>query len=481
MLRTTVALILLAPEATGQQYKECVPQARAKCQHFPCIDLREGDSHHHIMWRNPDGTATVDGEANNWRDSRVWHCTCWSGKRCLGLVGTWNCPGFYNRKIAITPSYGADFTSVRTNDYIEVCKPPDSLGGQTVSGIASYHQVDLRRGCPAKHAANVPLIKKTFATSAASTVVVHGNMIRNFAGRADLHLYVDNVRKDTSLTFSSSRQWEDASVVWMGRVPKGKHTTWVQSPQKDVWGCQGAWGEVDVLVVPSYSGVATYTVPERLGRMQQCPPPSKANSRLVQKTFTLKTDSVVMVHSSLIRLKNGRADLFLYVDGRSSDVTLTFTGSKQWDDATVYWQGLLKRGTHTVWVQSNIANVWGCQWPHEMWGNLNVLVLPAMQGLQVRTVKDTRRGCPAKSKAGAPLVKTSFSLPTDSLVVVHGNMIRKMKGRADLTLMLDNKRIDLTLTYTSSVQWEDAAVFWSGKVTKGRHPAWLTSGRSNVW
>ena len=74
-----------------------------------------------------------------------------------------------------------------------------------------------------------------------------------------------------------------------------------------------------------------------------------------------------------------------YVDGHPHDETLTYTGSKQWDDATVYWQGLLKRGTHTVWVQSNVANVWGCQWPNEMWGNLNVLVMPAMKGLQIRT------------------------------------------------------------------------------------------------
>jgi uncharacterized protein YdeI (BOF family) len=433
------------------------------------------------MWRNSDGTATVDGEANNWKDSRVWHCTCAGRGLCLGLVGTWNCPGFYSNKIIITPSYAADFTSARTNDYIEVCEPPDSLGGQTASGTASYHQVDPRRGCPAKHPANVPLIKKTFTTSVASIVVVHGNMVRKTVGRADLHLYIDNVRKDTSLTYSSSRQWEDASVVWMGPLPPGKHSAWVQSPQKDIWGCQGSWGEVDVLVVPSSGGAATYNVPERLGRMKQCPPPSKKNSRLVQKTFTVKTDSVVMVHASLIRLAKGRADLFMYVDGRQSDKTSTYTSSKSWDDATVYWQGLLKRGTHTVWVQSPIANVWGCQWPNEMWGNLNVLVVPAQQGLQIRTVKDTRPGCPAKAKAGSPLVKTSFTLPADSIVVVHGNMVRKMKGRADLTLMLDSKRIDRALTYTSSVKWEDAAVFWTGKVPAGRHSAWVTSNKPDVW
>jgi hypothetical protein len=56
-----------------------------------------------------------------------------------------------------------------------------------------------------------------------------------------------------------------------------------------------------------------------------------------------------------------------------------------------------------------------------------------------------------------------------------------MKGRADLTLMLDSKRIDRALTYTSSVKWEDAAVFWTGKVPAGRHSAWVTSNKPDVW
>ena len=312
-------------------------------------------------------------------------------------------------------------------------------------------------------------------------MVVHGNMIRKMAGRADLHLYIDNVKRDTSLTFSSSPQWEDASVFWSGYLPPGDHIAWVQSPQPNVWGCQGGWGELDVLDLPAEKGMVTYSVPDRTGKMKQCPPPSKANSRLIQKKFTLKTDSVVMVHGSMIRLKKGRADLYLYVDGQRRDITLTYTGSKQWDDGTVYWHGLLRRGTHTIWMQSPVANVWGCQWPDEMWGNLDVLVIPAMRQLQIHTAKDTRKGCPAKSKAGQPLVKTVFTIATESIVVVHGNLIRNMKGRADLQLKVDGRLVDMTLTYTSSKQWEDAAVFWTGKLPKGKHTAMVTSGQANVW
>jgi hypothetical protein len=98
----------------------CSPAAVAKCQgHSPCIDLREGGKHHHLMWLNADGTAHVDGEANSYNDHREWTCSC-SGA-CKGLVGTWNCPGFYDNKIVITPTYDNDFTAVRSNEHIDVC------------------------------------------------------------------------------------------------------------------------------------------------------------------------------------------------------------------------------------------------------------------------------------------------------------------------------------------------------------------------
>ena len=67
-------------------------------------------------------------------------------------------------------------------------------------------------GCPSMAAANTRLIQKTFAVSTTSLVVVTGRMIRSYAGRADLQLFVDNSNKDVAITYTSSTQWEEASV-----------------------------------------------------------------------------------------------------------------------------------------------------------------------------------------------------------------------------------------------------------------------------
>ena len=49
----------------GGSASQCAPDALERCQgNTPCIDLREGVDHHHLMWLNSDGTAHVDGEAN---------------------------------------------------------------------------------------------------------------------------------------------------------------------------------------------------------------------------------------------------------------------------------------------------------------------------------------------------------------------------------------------------------------------------------
>ena len=82
------------------------------------------------------------------------------------------------------------------------------------AGLGAMHVLDHRRGCPAKAKPMSKLISKKFKVGEVSTVVVHGNMIRRLKGRSDLHLYVDGHKRDVSLTFSSSVQWEDASVFW---------------------------------------------------------------------------------------------------------------------------------------------------------------------------------------------------------------------------------------------------------------------------
>jgi hypothetical protein len=106
---------------------ECAADVLDKCQgNTPCIDLREAAVHHHLMWLNDDGTAHVDGEANgiNAGDSRTWTCT--RDGNGVGLVGTWNCPGFYSTVITITSDFADDFTDARNNDFIHVCALPEA-------------------------------------------------------------------------------------------------------------------------------------------------------------------------------------------------------------------------------------------------------------------------------------------------------------------------------------------------------------------
>ena len=78
-----------------------------------------------------------------------------------------------------------------------------------------------------------------------------GNIIRRATGRQDLHLIIDGSLMDRTLTFSSSVQWEDAVVHWVGEVDRGGHTVSLSSPQANVWGCQDQWGDLNILVLPA--------------------------------------------------------------------------------------------------------------------------------------------------------------------------------------------------------------------------------------
>ena len=51
------------------------------------------------------------------------------------------------------------------------------------------------------------------------------------------------------------------------------------------------------------------------------------------------------------------------MDGARKDDGLTYTPTKQWADASVYWSGVVGPGSHTAWLQSPQANVWGCHGP----------------------------------------------------------------------------------------------------------------------
>jgi hypothetical protein len=94
---------------------------------------------------------------------------------------------------------------------------------------------------------------------------------------------------------------------------------------------------------------------------------------------------------------------------------------------------------------------------------------------------DPRGGCPGAWAANTPMWVTSFTLAREAAVHITGDMIRSGGARHDLVLVVDGVQRDVTLTYTSSVQWEDAHVVWSGVLAAGNHDVWLQSPSADVW
>jgi hypothetical protein len=222
------------------------------------------------------------------------------------------------------------------------------------TGVVAYQIPDKRSGCPSKAGANKALISRTITVGKPAIAIVQGHMIRNAPGRRDLHLWLDNSLKNRTLTYSSSRQWEDTSS---SRPVRASLRTRPRTP-----------AEAD----------------------------SGANKALISRTITVGKPAIAIVQGHMIRSAPGRRDLYLYVDGKLKDRTLTFTSSKQWEDAAVYWSGNLGKGKHTIYIAGPNANTWG-------------------------------------------------------------HLIRNAPGRRDLHLWLDNSLKDRTLTYSSSRQWEDTS------------------------
>ena len=72
--------------------------------------------------------------------------------------------------------------------------------------------------------------------------------------------------------------------------------------------------------------------------------------------------SVLVVQGHMIRKWKGRADLYLYVDKARKDLAITYSSYHTvWLDGAVFWMGKVSAGRHSVHLQSNLANAWGCK------------------------------------------------------------------------------------------------------------------------
>jgi hypothetical protein len=94
---------------------------------------------------------------------------------------------------------------------------------------------------------------------------------------------------------------------------------------------------------------------------------------------------------------------------------------------------------------------------------------------------DPVSGCPPSRAANTDLFTQAFTLSGTTYVYITADIIRRASGRVDLQLYVDGTLLDRTLTYTSSTQWEDAHVVWTGTLVAGAHTVSLRSPTANVW
>jgi len=114
----------------------------------------------------------------------------------------------------------------------------------------------------------------------------------------------------------------------------------------------------------------------------------------------------------------------------------------------------------------------------------DLTIVAAAAAANHRTIRteDTRAGCPDRSfPANTALITQKFTMASNGFVYVTGDIIRHTIRRADLHLHIDGNLIDRTLTYTSSPQWEDAHVVWTGPLPAGTHLVELKSPSRGVW
>merc|ERR1719182_1283532 len=328
-----------------------------------------------------------------------------------------------------------------------------------MKGVAGYNQPDTQSGCPKARKANSNLIAKTITLTQTSIVKVFGHMIRNYNGRADLYLYRGNARLDLSLSYTSGKQWQDVQLHHVAKLNKGTYTYSIRSNRANAFGCGTTWGDIDILVLPQKFGgasqppsggakpntVVAYQTPDK---RSGCPGKLGANQALVSKKVTVSEASYVVATGHMIRRYSGRADLHLRLNNKIIDYSLTYTKTTQWQEANVYWVGSIAKGSHTFSITGNRANAFGCG---SNWGDLDIIVIPKLKGVNVYQFGVTQSGCPAS------------------------NLNFKKSGRrADLYLNVDGKRRDNALSYDMTNQWIDQNVNNAMTLKKGKHTFQLT-------
>jgi len=134
---------ICAPRSTVPDGASCNAEQLAKCTSFPCIDIRQGNEHHHIMTYTEQGKAKVTYYTSDFTaGGRTWTCTC-AGCEEKSLVGIWTCVNeadqtiMYESPITISADYADNFLPNQVNQgylgmfrHLDVCKPNVNLIGK---------------------------------------------------------------------------------------------------------------------------------------------------------------------------------------------------------------------------------------------------------------------------------------------------------------------------------------------------------------
>jgi len=228
---------LLSPKDRYYRENQCSPEVLQKCQgNVPCIDLRQGENHHHLMWLNADGTAHVDAEAGGIGagDSRTW--TCHRTGNGVGLVDVWNCPGFYaGGALTITEDYADDFTAAIADDHIDVCalesEPAEDEGQLAVGGGPSQCSPEALQKCQG----NIPCIDLRQGENH------HHLMWLNADGTAHVDAEAGGIGAGDSRTWTCHRTGNGVGLV-------------------DVWNCPGFYASGALTITEDYANDFTAAI-----------------------------------------------------------------------------------------------------------------------------------------------------------------------------------------------------------------------------
>jgi hypothetical protein len=95
--------------------------------------------------------------------------------------------------------------------------------------------------------------------------------------------------------------------------------------------------------------------------------------------------------------------------------------------------------------------------------------------------EDSRVGCPSAWAGNTALITQNITMARDGYVQITSSIIRLAAGRHDLQLYVDGYLSDQTLTFSSTGEWIDAHVHWSGALSAGNHTITISSPSANIW